>query len=107
MWRSLPSRGLDLSRLRRDLGTRPRPHQPVDDDTVARFEAGADDAEAILGHRARTHDLWLDGAALLHGHHQLARLIGNDGAVGDQDRDMLLRGGNANAPELPGSDEIT
>src|ERR1700730_7046673 len=40
------SRGrLDLSRLRRHLAARPRPHKAVDDDAVARFEAGTDDAE--------------------------------------------------------------
>src|SRR6266446_8755407 len=105
--RSLPSRSFDLSWLRRHLAAGTRPHQPVDDDAVARFEARADDAQAVIGHWTRTHDLWLDGAVLLHGHHQLARLIGDDGAVGDQDRDMLLRCRDANPPELPGSDKIT
>src|SRR6266404_6460025 len=107
MYRSLPGGRLDLSRLRCHLAARPRAHKAVDDDAVARFEAGADDAQTIIGHRTRTHDLWLDGAVLLHGHHQLARLIGDDGAVGDQDRDMLLGGRDANPPELPGSDKIT
>src|ERR1700730_4476508 len=104
---SMLSRRLDLSRLRADLGARPRPHAPVDDHAVARFEAGADDAEAIVGHWPRTHDLWLDCAVLLHGHHHLARLIGHYGAVGDQDRNVLLRGRDSDPPELPGSDEIT
>src|SRR3984893_7233722 len=104
---SMLSRRLDLSRLRADLGARPRPHEPVDDHAVARFEAGADDAEAIVGHWPRTHDLWLDCAVLLHGHHHLARLIGHYGAVGDQDRNVLLRGRDSDPPELPGSDEIT
>src|ERR1700730_14512656 len=72
---SMLSRRLDLSRLRADLGARPRPHEPVDDDAVARFEAGADDAEAVIGHRTGTHDLCLDGAVLLHGHHQLPGLM--------------------------------
>src|SRR3984893_13781732 len=103
---SVVSRRLDLSRLRADLGAKPSPHEPVDDDAVARFEAGADDAEAVIGHRTGTNDLLLDGAVLLHGHHQLARLIGDDGAVGDQDADVLLGGRDADPPELPGSDEI-
>src|SRR3954467_1031656 len=83
--RSMPSRRLDLSRLRCDLGAWPRPYQPVDDDPVARIEARADDAETVIGHRTRAPRLLLDGAVLFHGHHHLARLIGDDGAVGDQD----------------------
>src|SRR5690349_19569352 len=107
MWGSMPRGRLDLSRLRRHLAAWPRPHKAVDDDAVARFEAGADDAEAVIGHRPWAHDLLLDGAVLLHGHHQLARLIGHDGTIGDQDRDVLLGGRDANPPELPGGEEIT
>src|SRR5215472_9860663 len=40
--RSMPSRRLDLSRLRGDLAAEARAHEPVDDDPIARFEAGAD-----------------------------------------------------------------
>src|SRR6266404_7955345 len=106
MYRSLPGGRLDLSRLRCHLAARPRPDEPVDDDAVARFEAGADDAEAVIGHRTGTHDLLLDSAVLLHSHHQLARLIGDDGAVGDQDADVLLGGRDADPAELPRGDEI-
>src|SRR5437868_14532438 len=73
--RSMPSRRLDLSRLRCDLGGWPRPYQPVDDGPVARIEARADDAAAVIGHRTGAHDLLLDGAGLVQGHDNLARLI--------------------------------
>src|SRR5438132_5859199 len=104
--RSMPSGCLDLTRLRRDFAARPRPYQSVDDDPVGRRKAGADDAEAVIGHRTGTHDLWLDCAVLLHGHHHLARLIGDDGAVGDQDADVLLGGRDADPAGLPRGDEI-
>src|SRR4051795_9968798 len=104
--RSMPSRRLDLSRLRRDLAAGPRSHEPVDDNPVARLETRADDPEAILGHWPRTHDLWLNRAVVFHGHHHLTRLIGDDGAVGYQDRSVLLRGRDADPPELPGREEI-
>src|SRR5215831_2155504 len=81
--RSMPSRRLDLSRLRGDLAAGARAHEPVDDDPIARFEAGADDAEAILGDGPWPHNLRLDSAILLHRHHHLARLIGDECAVGD------------------------
>src|SRR5205085_8668060 len=72
---------LDLTRLRRDLAAWPRPHQPIDDDAVGRRETGTDDAQAVVGHRAGSHNLLRDRTVLLHGHHHLARLIGDDGAI--------------------------
>src|SRR5215831_10675795 len=81
--RSMPSRRLDLSRLRGDLAAGARAHEPVDDDPIARFEAGADNAEAILGDGPWPDNLRLDSAILLHRHHHLARLIGDECAVGD------------------------
>src|SRR5438132_8684346 len=104
---SLSGSRLDLTRLRGDLAPGSGARQPVDDNPVGRCETLADDPQAIVGHRARTDDLLLDGAVLLHGHHYLARLIGHDGAIGDQDCDVLLRGRDADPPELPGGDEIT
>src|SRR5262245_59248892 len=82
---SMSSRRLDLSGLRRDLAAGPRPHEPVDDNPVARLKTRADDAKAILSHGPWTHDFRLDSAVVFHGHHHLARLIGDDGAVGYQD----------------------
>src|ERR1700720_3229655 len=98
---------LDLARLRRDLAAGPGPPQPVDDDAVGRREARADDAEAVIGHRTGTHDLGLDRAVILHGHHHFAGLIGDDGAVGNEDRVVALRGRDADPPELSrGYEEI-
>src|SRR5262249_1553231 len=71
---------VDLSWLRRDLGTRPRAHEPVDHDSIVRLEAGADDAEIVVGGPG-AHHLRLDRAVVEHRHHDLARLVRDHGRV--------------------------
>src|SRR6266849_4438290 len=90
---------LDLAGLRRHLGARSRAHQPVDDDPILRAETLANDAQTV-DDRAGTHDARLDGAVILDRHDDLARLVGDDRAVGNENRLVSLGAGEAQPAEL-------
>ena len=57
-------------------------------------------------HRARADALGTTVPSSLHRHDELARLVGDDGAVGHQDRVVSLRARDADAAELAGRQEI-
>src|SRR5258708_7832907 len=95
---------LDLAGLRRHLAARPCAHQPVDDDAVTGAETVADNAQTV-DDRAWAHDARLNRAVILYQHHDLARLVGDQRAVGNQDRLVTLGPGQAQAAELAGGDE--
>ncbi len=77
--------GSDRAILRLDLLPWARPLQPVDDDPVGRREAGADQAQAV-DDRTKLDQLGANGAVVRDREHDLARLVGGDGGVRDEQR---------------------
>src|SRR5258708_33119035 len=72
--------GLDLAVLGLDLLPRPRPLQAIDDDSIGRRDACANDAQT-LHHRTKLDQLGADGAVVGDGEDDLAGFIACDAAV--------------------------
>src|SRR5262249_49190840 len=81
-------RWLDLAVLGFHLLPRPRPLPPPDPDPVGRRETRADDAQAV-DDGPQFDELGADRAVVSDGEHDLARLIGHDRAVRNEQRLML------------------
>ena len=105
---SVPARP---SRSRRPCGVTlragPGAHQAVDDDPVARRRGRARTMRRPPAGRARAGStLGTTVPSSAHGQHHLARLVGDDGAVGDQDRVVLAASRDARRAELAGRDNV-
>ena len=89
-------RRFDGAVLGRDFLPRPGPRQPVDDDAIGGRKSGANDTQAVYD-RTELDALGADRAVFGDRENDLARLIGRNRAVGNQQRVM----GAAEQPQPP------
>ena len=89
--------------LRIDLGADAGALQAVDDHAVLRLEALADHAQALV-QRTEHHRPRLDRVVFLDHEHDLARLVGGNGGVRQQQRLIGRAADQADAAELAGQD---
>src|SRR5690349_3950618 len=92
--------------LRRHLGAGPGTDQAVDHKLVVGAEAAPDDTQTTGLAGAGTDDFRPHDAVLADGEHHLARLIGDDRRVRDQDRIIFGGSWDPDAAELAGRDQI-
>src|SRR5215472_1343545 len=86
--------------LRRNLETRPRPHQAVDNDVVIRVEPFADNPQAIDSRPERDVLCTCDVLGV-HDEHELAHLFGGDGCLGYEQRGAWRCGSYLDARKHP------
>src|SRR3984885_3980258 len=97
-------RGRALLLFRRDLHSRARAHQPVDDHAVGGGETVPDHPQAVF--ELRRGDVSLPGdAAIVDDQHIFARLLGADRRVGNEERGMRRRAGDTDAAEHAGRED--
>ena len=77
--------------------------EAVDDHLVFRLQPLANDAQAFV-ERTQRHGPCLDGVVVLHDKHDLARLVGGDRGIRQQQRLIGRRADQPHAAELPRQD---